>query len=198
MIANQKEGEVGEERELSRRGAMVLSVLVAGRLIVAAHAASTADPAHPPLQLFAPKPFPALKFMDQAGRHISLASFHGRAVLLCIWATWYVPCQKEMVTLDRLQAKLGGPHFQIVPVSIDTGGLAPVQDFYAQFKIRHLGIFLDPSGSAMEILNLQEIPVSFLIDPDGMEIGLESDAPVWDSPSMVRFLTHVISSKSPT
>ena len=165
---------------------------------MAASSASAADPAHPPLKVFAPKAFPALKFLDAAGRHISLASFHGKFVLLTIWATWYIPCQKEMATLDQLQAKLGGPHFQIVPVSIDTGGLAPVKEFYARFKIQHFGIFLDPSGSTMEILNLQEIPVSFLINSDGEAIGLRSGTAVWDSPRMVRFLTHVISPKSPT
>ena len=165
---------------------------------MAASSASAADPAHPPLKVFAPKAFPALKFLDAAGRHISLASFHGKFVLLTIWATWYIPCQREMATLDRLQAKLGGPHFQIVPVSIDTGGLTPVREFYARFQIRHLGIYLDPDGSAMQILNLQTIPVTFLINPDGKAIGLKSGAAVWDSPRMVRFLTHVMSSKSPT
>ncbi|MCU4161618.1 TlpA family protein disulfide reductase [Acidiphilium sp. AL] len=182
----------------SRRELLGLPFLVAGSAIVASGSASAAVPAHPPLQLFAPKTFPALRFLDEAGQHISLASFHGKFVLLSIWATWYIPCQKEIATLDRLQAKLGGPHFQIVPVSIDTGGLAPVKEFYARFKIQHLGIFLDPSGSAMEILNLQEIPVSFLINSDGEAIGLRSGTAVWDSPRMVRFLTHVISSKSPT
>ena len=182
----------------SRRELLGLPFLIAGSAIVASGSASAAVPAHPPLQLFAPKTFPALRFLDEAGRHISLVSFHGKFVLLSIWATWYIPCQKEMATLDQLQAKLGGPHFQIVPVSIDTGGLAPVKEFYARFKIQHLGIFLDPSGSTMEILNLQEIPISFLIKPDGKAIGLRSGTAVWDSPRMVRFLTHVISSKSPT
>ncbi|MEE3502933.1 TlpA disulfide reductase family protein [Acidiphilium acidophilum] len=183
---------------MSRRGVMALSVVVAGTSIVGARAASTAIPAHPPLQSFAPKPFPALKFMDQTGRPLSLASFHGRFVLLSIWATWYVPCQKDMITLDRLQAERGGPHFVIVPVSIDTGGLAPVQDFYARFKIQHLGIYLDPNGSAMQTLNLQTIPAAFLIDPAGEAIGLKSGVATWDSSRMVKFLTHVMSSKSPT
>ena len=180
----------------SRRELLGLSLLVTGDAIVTSGSASAAVSTHPPFQLFAPKTFPALRFLDEAGQHISLASFHGKFVLLSIWATWYVPCQKEMATLDRLQAKLGGPHFQVVPVSIDTGGLAPVKEFYARFQIQHLGIYLDPNGSAMQILNLQTIPVTFLIDPDGKAIGLKSGVAVWDSPGMVRFLTHVISSKS--
>ena len=63
---------------------------------------------------------PDLAFQDAAGKPVSLASFRGRTVLLNLWATWCVPCRKEMPTLDALQAKLGGPDFQVVAVNIDT------------------------------------------------------------------------------
>lgn len=198
MAAYRIEGETSSRSPTSRRELLGLTLLVAGNAIMASSSASAAVPAHPPFQLFAPKTFPVLRFLDEAGRHISLASFHGKFVLLSIWATWYIPCQKEMATLDRLQAKLGGPHFQVVPVSIDSGGLVPVKEFYTRFKIQHLGIFLDPDGSAMQILNLQTIPAAFLINPNGKAIGLKSGVAVWDRPRMVRFLTHVISSKSST
>ena len=39
-----------------------------------------------------------------AGDSISLASLRGDVVLLNLWATWCVPCRKEMPSLDRLQA----------------------------------------------------------------------------------------------
>ena len=41
-------------------------------------------------------------------------------MLLNLWATWCVPCRKEMPALDALQAKLGGPDFEVVAVNIDT------------------------------------------------------------------------------
>ena len=44
----------------------------------------------------------------------SLADWRGRTVLLNLWATWCVPCRKEMPALDALQAKLGGADFEVV------------------------------------------------------------------------------------
>ncbi len=41
-------------------------------------------------------------------------------MLLNLWATWCVPCRKEMPALDALQGKLGGPDFEVVAVNIDT------------------------------------------------------------------------------
>ena len=53
---------------------------------------------------------------------MSLADFRGKVVLLNIWATWCAPCRREMPTLERLQAELGGPDFEVVALSIDRQG----------------------------------------------------------------------------
>ena len=55
---------------------------------------------------------PAVKFHDGAGQDRSLADWRGRTVLLNLWATWCVPCRKEMPALDALQARLGAPAFR--------------------------------------------------------------------------------------
>jgi thiol-disulfide isomerase/thioredoxin len=58
-------------------------------------------------------------------------------VLLNIWATWCLPCRKEMPTLDRLQAQLGGPDFEVVAVSIDRKGAEAVRKFFADIGVTH-------------------------------------------------------------
>lgn len=178
----------------SRRGFLTLAA--SGAALGLPRSGAAAIPNAPPLYITTPKPLPTFKFSDASGHPLTLADFHGKFVLLNIWATWCIPCRKEMPTLDRLQARLGGPHFEVVPVSIDSGGLEAVRKFYAEIKIKHLGIFLDPSGNAMQVLNLEGIPTSFLIDPNGRQIGRETGAVVWDSPSVVRFLTHQIAGRS--
>ena len=54
------------------------------------------------------------------GQAADLADWRGRTVLLNLWATWCVPCRKEMPALDALEQKLGGPDFEVVAVNIDT------------------------------------------------------------------------------
>lgn len=178
----------------SRRNFLAMAAF--GTALGLPRSGAAAIPNAPPLYITTLKPFPAFKFSNASGHPLTLADFHGKFVLLNVWATWCVPCRKEMPTLDRLQAKLGGPHFEVVPVSIDTGGLKAVRKFYAKVKIKHLGIFLDPSGSAMQALALEGVPTSFLIDPKGRQIGRETGAVTWDSPSVVRFLTRQISGRS--
>ena len=65
-------------------------------------------------------PVPDLAFKDASGRELKLADWRGRTVLLNLWATWCVPCRREMPALDALQALLGGADFEVVAVTIDT------------------------------------------------------------------------------
>ncbi len=66
---------------------------------------------------------PDLTFKDATGAQKKLSDWRGRTVLLNLWATWCVPCRKEMPALDELQTKLGGNDFQVVAVNIDTRDL---------------------------------------------------------------------------
>src|SRR5260370_31691011 len=43
-----------------------------------------------------PRALPELRFVDGENRALSLADFRGRPILLNIWATWCIPCRKEM------------------------------------------------------------------------------------------------------
>jgi cytochrome c biogenesis protein CcmG, thiol:disulfide interchange protein DsbE len=46
-----------------------------------------------------------------------LADYRGKVVLLNIWATWCVPCLKEMPDLDKLQKKFGDAGLVVINLS---------------------------------------------------------------------------------
>jgi thiol-disulfide isomerase/thioredoxin len=139
-----------------------------------------------------PRAVPALAFVDGEGAPKTLADFKGRVVLLNIWATWCVPCRAEMSALDRLQAKLGGPDFQVVALSIDRKGLDVVKPFYAELGLGSLGIYLDHSGSAAHALDTLGVPTTLLIDRDGRELGRKLGPAAWDEPDAVALIQHAI------
>ena len=135
-----------------------------------------------------PKPVPDLEFVDGEGRPMTLDAFEGKTTLLNIWATWCVPCREEMPALDRLQAKLGGPEFQVVPLSVDREGLPKVEAFYEELDLRRLGIWNDPTASAAYDLGAVGLPTTLLLDANGRELGRLVGPAEWDSPEMVAVL----------
>jgi thiol-disulfide isomerase/thioredoxin len=141
-----------------------------------------------------PRPVPEVPFVDGEGKTHTLADFKGKVLLLNLWATWCVPCRKEMPTLDRLQAQLGGADFQVLALSIDQGGVQLVRDFYREVGIQHLGIYIDESASAISSLGAFGLPVTLLLDRQGRELGRKLGEATWESPEVVAYLKEVIAS----
>jgi thiol-disulfide isomerase/thioredoxin len=139
-----------------------------------------------------PQPLPEIEFENGEGEAMSLADFEGSVVLLNIWATWCAPCRREMPTLDRLQATLGGPDFQVVALSIDRQGLSAVQAFYDELGLETLGIYVDETGGAQRALSVLGIPTTLLLDREGNEVGRLLGPAEWDSPEMVAFLRDYV------
>lgn len=140
----------------------------------------------------APRELLSPSFVGGDGRGQTLADFSGRVVLLNVWATWCVPCREEMPTLDRLQARLGGEDFHVLPLSIDRAGLDPVRRFYEEIGIRHLGLYLAKDLRAMRALGVIGLPTTLLIDREGREIARRVGPAEWDSPEAVAQFETVI------
>lgn len=135
-----------------------------------------------------PRDLPMFRFADEHDRAMTLQDFRGKFLLLNVWATWCVPCRKEMPTLDRLQQKLGGPDFAVIALSIDQGGADVVRSFYDDVAIQALRIYVDKTSAAMTDLGVAAIPATLLIDRQGREIGRKLGPAEWDSTEMITMI----------
>lgn len=139
-----------------------------------------------------PEPAPEITFSDGAGNTLRLADFKGRVVLLNLWATWCAPCVEEMPALDRLEAKLGGPDFTVLALSVDREGLAKVQPFFAEHGIAVLDAYLDPAGRSPTLFGVRGLPTTLLIDRDGTVVGRQEGAAEWDDDGALRLLGYYL------
>lgn len=129
----------------------------------------------------APEALPEFGFVDGTGRERSLKDWRGKVVLLNLWATWCLPCRKEMPGLERLQAELGSDKFEVVAVSVDRTGIEGAKKFLDGIKIEKLGVFADPSVRAGSTLKVIGMPGTLLVDREGREIGRLIGPAEWDS-----------------
>jgi hypothetical protein len=97
-----------------------------------------------------------------------------------------------MPTLDRLQARLGRPDFEVVGVSIDRKGAEAVRKFFADIGVTHISVHVDPSGESSFALGAFGLPVTLLIDRQGRELGRLEGPAEWDAPDTVEFLKSII------
>jgi thiol-disulfide isomerase/thioredoxin len=139
---------------------------------------------------------PVLAFQDADGRPKSLADWQGRTVLVNLWATWCIPCRKEMPALDALQDKLGSPQFEVVAVNIDTRNLDKPKTWLHGIGVGHLAYYSDANAKVFQDLKVAGkavgMPTTLLIDPSGCEIASLSGPAEWASPDGVKLITAAL------
>lgn len=124
-----------------------------------------------------PKVPPAVTLVNADGRTAGLAAWRGRKLVLNFWATWCIPCVREMPSLQALAKAT--PGLAVVPVSADAGGARVVRKFYAEHGITALPVWLDPDGKAGAAMGIPGLPTTFLIGADGDVRGMVEGGADW-------------------
>lgn len=139
-----------------------------------------------PLQL------PDLAFEDSEGKTRKLSEWRGRTVLINLWATWCVPCRKEMPALDKLQETLGGKDFEVVAINIDTRDPEKPKNFLKEGNLTKLAYFHDQKAKVFQELKSAGralgMPTSVLVDGAGCEIATIAGPAEWASDDAVKLI----------
>jgi thiol-disulfide isomerase/thioredoxin len=144
----------------------------------------------------APLRLPDLAFEDADGKPKKLSDWHGHTVLVNLWATWCVPCRREMPALESLQTKLGGPNFEVVAVNIDTRDPEKPRNFLKEANLTRLGFFNDQKAKVFQDLKVVGralgMPTSVLVDGEGCEIATIAGPAEWGSEDAVKLITAAL------
>jgi thiol-disulfide isomerase/thioredoxin len=140
----------------------------------------------------APMRVPDLAFEDADGKPRKLSEWRGRTVLVNLWATWCVPCRKEMPALDHLQGELGGPDFEVVAINIDTRDPDKPKAFLKESALTRLGFFADPKAKVFQDLKAVGralgMPTSMVVDGAGCEIATLAGPAEWASDDALKLI----------
>ena len=128
---------------------------------------------------------PDFTLRDVNGKSVQLSQvLREKAVLLNFWATWCPPCQSEMPTLQYVYGDYKANGLEILAVSIDVGDEAQVRAKVKAFITSlHLTFpaLLDPRHEVVQKYRLRGLPMTFLIDRQGMIRAAEIGYRDWTS-----------------
>jgi thiol-disulfide isomerase/thioredoxin len=122
-------------------------------------------------------------FLNEEGVEMTLADFEGRWILVNFWATWCAPCREEMPTLSALQDSLGSENFEVVTIATGRNDPMAMADFMGEIGVDNLALCTDPRQTLARAMGVMGLPVTVIVNPDGMEVArLMGDAD-WNSDS---------------
>lgn len=107
---------------------------------------------------------------DYNNKNISLSDFRGKYVLIDFWASWCVPCIKQIPELKVLQNKYNNKGFQIICISIDTSCQKWIESIkkYKTESFRH--VLANKDIAAKYPNTKQPIPNQILLNREGIVV----------------------------
>ncbi len=109
---------------------------------------------------------PDLRLEAASGAPVDLAALRGQVVVLNFWASWCGPCLAELPALQATYDAYRDRGATIVAVNLREEP-AVVRAFVVEQRLS-MPIALDPDGLVADRYLVKNLPVSFLIDRDGV------------------------------
>ena len=120
-----------------------------------------------------------------------LSDKKGKVVLVNLWATWCMPCVKEMPHLVEMQEKYRDKGFEIIGLDQDEGETKEqIEEFAAKRKLNYQLGWVDGAmyNEFVKVTRLNGIPQSILINREGQLTGVFTGG----SPSVIEKMKETV------
>ena len=115
---------------------------------------------------------------DPSGKTTKLSDLRGKYVLIDFWAAWCKPCRQENPNVVRLFNQYNSKGFEVFGVSLDRSRedwvKAIADDQLNWTQVSDLQYF---NSAAAVLYQIQAIPATYLVDPDGKIIAKDLRGP---------------------
>ena len=116
-----------------------------------------------------PKAIKELKFKDLNLQDVDLTEKKGNIMILNFWATWCMPCRREMPSLEKLTHL--HPEIKVYAINMEKPNKLKAQDFFKFIGVLSLDIYFDPELKLVKQFKMRGLPTSILIDKEGKEFA---------------------------
>ena len=135
-------------------------------------------------------PAPAFTLPNLNGQPVSSKDFAGKVAVLSFGATWCDSCTSELRSLENLQARF--PRDVVVYfVALDGQGERAVKPFMEKNGFRLLTL-LDPRMAVAREHGIRWIPVTVVVDRQGVMVGRAIGPREWDGKEALDLVQSVM------
>ena len=120
----------------------------------------------------------------------TLKDYEGDFILLNFWATWCAPCRIEMPALEKLHQNLFEQGLRVVGVNLGEETKL-IEDFIEKTHIT-FEVVIDHDLSIGKIYAARSLPMTYVIDPEGIIVARAIGVRDWDSVPMRNMFANLI------
>ena len=135
-----------------------------------------------------PVMFPNKSILDQNENNIIFKfnqNSQKNGYVINFWATWCVPCKKELPDLSLLNSKIAKHDIEVLTVSIDQKNIKDQIAFLSKHGAPDLKHFFDKKMDLYKSLKLRGIPTTILVNKSGQIISIQEGIIKWGDDKVV-------------
>jgi peroxiredoxin len=153
-------------------------------LLVSVSIASIAYALQPGIKIYEePTIAPEFSLTDIENKTHTTSNYKNSVLIVNFWATWCIPCRKEIPLLKEAWKKLKDKDIHLIGIATKDS-----KDAVQQFKIENNIEFplpLDEDGSVAETWSVIAVPTAYVIDPDGHITMRIVGGSEWNNPKLI-------------
>ena len=139
--------------------------------------------------------FPIIVIEDKKGNPFTLKFNkypNQNRYVINFWATWCLPCKKELPDLNLLSLKLQKYKINVITVSIDKKNIKDQLLFLKNNGASRLSSFFDKKMDLYKALKLRGIPTTILVDKSGFIVSKHEGVLKWGEDKIVKNILNLI------
>ncbi len=142
-----------------------------------------------------PIQFPTFTILDSKEKPIILKlnkDLDKNGYVVNFWATWCVPCKKELPDLSSLDQKLENNKIDVLTISIDKKNIKDQIKFLLINEASNLTHFFDKEMNIFKALKLRGVPTTILVDKTGLVISKHEGILKWSKDKVVKEIVNLL------
>ena len=138
--------------------------------------------------------FPTLKVLDSNEKPLMLIfnqDLKKKGYVINFWATWCVPCKKELPDLSLLKSKIKKYNIDVLTISIDKKDINDQLEFLSNNGASNLNHFFDKEMKIFKALKLRGIPTTIIVDQHGYVISKHEGILKWGEDEVINKIKNL-------
>ena len=138
--------------------------------------------------------FPTLKVLDSNEKPLMFKfnkDLKKKGYVINFWATWCVPCKKELPDLSLLKSKIKKYNIDVLTISIDKKNVKDQLEFLSKNGASNLDHLFDREMKIFKALKLRGIPTTIIVDQKSFIISKHEGVLKWGEDEIINKIRNL-------
>ncbi len=144
------------------------------------------------------RPLSDVASFDVGGASKPFNSRITRPTVISFWATWCIPCLRELPTIAKFKVMAEAAGIDVLTVSEDKEGAGPPTKLLAEKGLSELPLLIDSDGSVAKAHRVKGMPTTLIVNAKGEEIARMEGEVDWSQKSSLDVVLGLLDGSLPT